>query len=63
MPVELPAHMKESILMLPEITEIQNRLEEFEKVGDDEGLMIARLQYREALVRQRRIGLKTYQDS
>jgi hypothetical protein len=63
MPVELPAHMKENILMLPEITEIQTSIEEFEKVGDDEGLMIARLQYREALVRQRRIGLKNYQDS
>ncbi|CEJ58338.1 hypothetical protein PMG11_06997 [Penicillium brasilianum] len=63
MPVELPAHIKESILKLPEITEIQNRVELLEKVGDEEGLMVGKLQYREALVRQRRIALKTYQDS
>jgi hypothetical protein len=51
MPVELPTNMKERILMLPEITEIQSRIEEFDKVGDDKGLMVAKLQYREALMR------------
>lgn len=44
--------------MLPEITKIQDRIKEIDKVGDGEGLIDARLKYREALVRQRRIGLK-----
>ena len=44
--------------MLPDITDIRNSIEEFEKVGDNEGLMIVRLQYREALVRQR-CGFRT----
>ncbi|KAJ5652065.1 hypothetical protein N7507_009491, partial [Penicillium longicatenatum] len=61
--VELPAHIEERILNLPEISRIKERIEYFQHCGDDENLSVAKLQYRESLVRQRRAALKSYQDS
>jgi hypothetical protein len=58
MPVKLPTHIKESLLMLPEITKIQSRIEEFDKFGDDKGLIVAKLQYREVLVLNDELGSK-----
>lgn len=49
--VELPVYIKESILILLEITEIQNCIKEFKKISDIKGLVDTKLKYREALVR------------
>ncbi|KAJ5288305.1 hypothetical protein N7508_011080 [Penicillium antarcticum] len=61
LPLELPAHIKESILMQPEMVEIQNRIENFESCNDEVSLRAEKLNLRESMVRKRRFELKQYQ--
>jgi hypothetical protein len=61
LPLELPAHIKESILMQPEMVEIQNRIENFESCNDEVSLRAEKLNLRESMVRKRRSELKQYQ--
>jgi hypothetical protein len=63
LPLELPAHMKESILMLPKMVEMRADIQISEERNDQEKLQAKKREYREALVRQRRADLKKYQDS
>ncbi|RMZ39099.1 anticoagulant protein C [Aspergillus flavus] len=63
LPLELPAHMKESILMLPKMAEMREDIQISEGNNDEEKLQAKKREYREALVRQRRADLKKYQES
>lgn len=63
LPLELPAHMKESILMLPKMVEMRADIQISEERNDQEKLQAKKRKYREALVWQRRADLKKYQDS
>ncbi|OQD85679.1 hypothetical protein PENANT_c009G09656 [Penicillium antarcticum] len=63
LPVNLPAHIEESILMLPEIVELRSRIGELKKCDNQTDLPATKLRYRNALVRQRRFELKRYQTS
>ena len=63
LPLELPAHMKESILMLPKMAEMREDIQISEGNNDEEKLQAKKRKYREALVRQRRADLKKYRES
>ncbi|KAJ5593222.1 hypothetical protein N7537_010126 [Penicillium hordei] len=63
LPVNLPARIEESILMLPEIVELRKRIGELKKCDNQTGLPATKLHYRNALIRQRRFELKRYQAS
>ncbi|KAJ5139024.1 uncharacterized protein N7515_003872 [Penicillium bovifimosum] len=63
LPVNLPAHIEESILMLPEMVELRSRIGDLRKCNNQTDLRDAKLRYRNALVRQRRFELKRYQTS
>jgi hypothetical protein len=63
LPVNLPAHIEESILMLPEMVELRSRIGDLRKCNNQTDLRAAKLRYRNALVRQRRFELKRYQTS
>lgn len=63
LPVNLPAHIEESILMLPEIEELRSRIGELKKCDNQTDLPATKLRYRNALVRQRRFEPKSYQTS
>ncbi|KAJ5975642.1 hypothetical protein N7481_009349, partial [Penicillium waksmanii] len=62
-PLELPAHVKEGILMLPEMVEMRTDIQIAEERKDQEKHQSMKREYREALARQRRVDLKKYQDS
>ncbi|CAI7606767.1 unnamed protein product [Penicillium viridicatum] len=61
LPLELPAQIKESILMQPEMVEVQNRIENFEICNDEVSRRTEKLNLRESMVRKRRSELKQYQ--
>ncbi|KAJ6019330.1 hypothetical protein N7522_001397 [Penicillium canescens] len=63
LPVNLPAHIEESILLLPELVELRSRIGELKKCNNQTDLRVTKLRYRNALVRQRRSELKRYQTS
>jgi hypothetical protein len=54
LPLELPAHLKESILMLPQMAEMRADIQISEAHNNQEKLQAKKREYREALVRQSR---------
>lgn len=63
LPINLPAHIEEGILMLPELVELRSRIGDLKKCNNQTDLRATKLRYRNALVRQRRFELKRYQTS
>jgi hypothetical protein len=63
LPLDLPAQLKESIMMLPELVEMKEEILASEVLADHKKTKIMKRQYRDALSRQCRDGLKKYQDS
>ncbi|KAJ5415013.1 hypothetical protein N7509_000111 [Penicillium cosmopolitanum] len=63
LPLELPAHIKESVLMLPEMVEMSRNIEVAKTCNAQEAVRVTKQKYKAALARQHRAKLKEYQAS
>ncbi|KAJ5267504.1 hypothetical protein N7478_010312 [Penicillium angulare] len=63
LPLELPAHMQESVLTLPEMVEMKMKIEVGKECNDQEVVRVMKQKYKAALARKHRAKLKKYRAS